>query len=80
MNYNFEAGFYLVSAPIITANWHAEDSDDVWTVPVGGGIGKIFYLGRIPVNTQVSAYHNVETPEYGADWQYRVQVQFMFPK
>jgi hypothetical protein len=28
-------GWYLVSAPIITANWEA-DSDDTWTVPVGG--------------------------------------------
>lgn len=80
VNYNFKGGFYLTSAPIITANWHADNSDDVWTVPVGGGIGKIFHLGRLPVNTQVSAYHNVEKPEYGPDWQYRVQVQFMFPK
>ena len=80
LNYNFEGGFYLTSAPVITANWNAEESDDVWTVPVGGGVGKIFHLGRLPVNTQLSAYKNVERPEYGADWQYRVQVQFLFPK
>ena len=52
----------------------------LWTVPVGGGVGKIFHLGRLPINTQLSAYHNMETPQYGPDWQYRVQVQFMFPK
>lgn len=80
LNYNFKSGFYLTSAPVITADWHAEDSDDVWTVPVGGGVGKIFHLGRLPVNTQVSAYHNVEKPKYAGDWEYRVQVQFMFPK
>jgi hypothetical protein len=33
-----------------------------------------------PVNIQASAYYNVETPEYGADWQLRLQLQLMFPK
>jgi len=80
VNYNFPAGFYLVSAPIITANWEA-DSDNRWTVPLGGGVGKIFHMGKLPVNTQLSAYYNVVTPDNGgADWQMRVQVQFMFPK
>ena len=79
INYNFPDGFYLTSAPIITANWKA-DSDQRWTVPLGGGVGKIFHLGRLPVNTQLSAYYNVVTPDDGANWQIRAQVQFMFPK
>jgi len=74
----FKGGAYLTSAPIITANWQA-DSDDTWTVPIGGGMGKIFHLGRLPVNSQISAYYNVETPKYWPDWQLRLQVQFMFP-
>lgn len=80
LNYNFKGGSYLTSAPIITANWDADDNGDTWTVPVGGGVGKIFHFGRLPVNTQISAYYNVEKPKYGADWQMRVQVQLMFPK
>jgi hypothetical protein len=79
INYNFKDGTYLTSAPIITVDWNA-DSGDRWTVPIGGGIGRIFHLGRLPVNAQISAYYNVVTPEYGADWQLRAQVQFMFPK
>jgi hypothetical protein len=79
LNYNFKGGTYLTSAPIITVNWDA-DSDDQWTVPVGGGIGRIFHLGRLPVNTQISGYANVVTPENEADWQLRAQVQLMFPK
>ena len=79
LNYNFKGGAYLTTAPIITANWQA-DSGDTWTVPLGGGVGKIFHLGRLPVNTQASAYYNVETPKYGPDWQLRLQVQLMFPK
>ncbi len=79
INYNLSDGWYLVSAPIITANWEA-DSDNRWTIPVGGGVGKIFKIGNQPVNGQISAYNNVETPANGADWQFRFQLQFLFPK
>ena len=79
VNYNFPGGFYVTSAPIITVNWKA-DSNQRWTVPLGGGVGKIFHLGRLPVNTQLSAYYNVVTPDDGPNWQIRAQVQFMFPK
>ncbi|MCC6868112.1 MAG: transporter [Burkholderiales bacterium] len=79
LNYNFEGGTYLTSSPILTANWKA-DSGNQWTVPLGGGIGHIFHLGRLPVNTQIGAYYNVVKPDYGPHWQVRAQVQFMFPK
>ena len=79
VNYNFPEGFYLTSAPIATVAWKA-DSGQQWTVPVGGGVGKIFHLGKLPVNTQLSGYYNVVHPDDGANWQIRAQVQFMFPK
>jgi len=79
VNYNFPGGLYLTSAPIVTANWKA-DSDQRWTVPLGGGVGKIFHIGRLPVNAQLSAYYNVITPDNGPDWQLRLQVQLLFPK
>ena len=78
INYNFE-GFYLSSAPIITANWEA-NSDNRWTIPLGGGLGKVFRIGKQPINAQVSGYYNVEKPQFGADWTLRVQLQFLFPK
>src|SRR5215469_1951081 len=37
INYNLSNGWYLTSAPIITANWAAPRAKDVWTVPFGGG-------------------------------------------
>jgi hypothetical protein len=79
INYNIANGWYLTSAPIITADWEAE-SGERWTVPFGGGFGKIMKFGKLPVNGQLSAYYNVESPEYGADWQFRIQLQFLFPK
>lgn len=79
VNYNFEGGLYLTSAPIATVDWKA-DSGNRWTVPVGGGVGKIFHVGKLPVNTQLSAYYNIARPDYQANWQIRAQVQLMFPK
>jgi hypothetical protein len=90
VNYNLPDHWYLVSAPIMTANWAAKGSD-VWTVPLGGGIGKLFKLGQIlpleghalgklPINTQIQAFGNVARPEDGAKWQLRFQIQFLFPK
>jgi hypothetical protein len=79
VNYNFPQGFYLSSAPIVTAAWEAP-SGQQWTVPLGGAVGKIFHLGKLPVNTQLGAYYNVVHPDEGANWQVRFQMQFMFPK
>jgi len=79
INYNFPGGLYLISAPIMTVDWKA-DGGNKWTVPLGGGVGKIFHFGKLPVNTQLSAYYNVVKPDFGADWQIRAQVQLMFPK
>ena len=80
INYNLPDGWYLTSSPIITANWEA-DSDNTWTVPFGGGFGRMFRIGKLPVNTQVQAYYNVEKPDdLGPDWTLRLQVQFLFPK
>jgi hypothetical protein len=79
VNYNFKDGLYLTSAPIVTVDWKAEGSQQ-WTVPVGGGAGKIFDLGKLPVNTQLSAYYNVVRPDFQANWQIRAQAQLMFPK
>ena len=52
--------------PILTVNWKAEGSQH-WTVPIGGGVGKIFHFGKLPVNTQVSAYYNVVRPDDTAE-------------
>ena len=79
-NYNFPGGWYLTTSPIITANWVASSSRDVWTVPLGGGFGKVIHAGKLPVNLSVQAFYNVATPRYGADWSIRLQCQLLFPK
>jgi len=80
INYNFKHAWYLTTAPILTADWEASH-DNMWTVPVGGGVGKIIKIGKLPLNLQLAAYYNVVTPkDLGADWQLRFQLQLLFPK
>ena len=79
LNYNFKDGGYLTTSPVITVDWKAKGSQQ-WTVPVGGGAGKIFKFGKLPVNTQLGAYYNVVRPDFAPNWQLRLQVQLMFPK
>jgi hypothetical protein len=79
VNYNLGHGTYLVSAPIVTVNWTAVGSQQ-WTVPLGGGMGQIVHLGKLPVNMQLSGYYNVARPTEGPNWQVRTQIQFLFPK
>ena len=78
-NYNMKGGWFLTSAPIITSNWEAE-SGQKWTIPVGGGGGRVFKIGKQPVNSSAQIYYNVEKPDFGADWQFRFQFTFLFPK
>ncbi len=78
VNFNMPGGWYLSSGPIITANWEADD-DNTWTVPVGGGVGKVFRVGKLPLNGSVQGYYNLQSPEGAGDTTLRVQLQFMFP-
>lgn len=79
INYNLEKGWYIASAPIITANWNNPDGQQ-WTVPFGAGVGKILRIGKQPVNMALHVYYNAVKPDGGADWTLRFQFQLMFPK
>lgn len=77
-NYNFPK-WYMVSAPIITANWNADDGQK-WVVPFGLGAGKVFKLGgKLPTNINGHFYYNAVRPDGMGAWQTRFQLTFMFP-
>jgi hypothetical protein len=90
INYNLNDGWYLTSVPVITANWEA-DSDNRWTIPLGGGFGKITKWGKQPLDLQMQAFYNVEKPNplvgqginidnQGETWTLRLQLKLLFPK
>jgi hypothetical protein len=79
INYNLKKGWYISISPTITANWQAS-SGNVWTVPVGGGVGRVFRLGFQPVNASVAFFGNAVHPTQGSPWGMRLQMTFLFPK
>ena len=48
-NFNLEGGWYLITDLIATVNWNARDNNK-WTIPLGGGAGKLFKIGNLPIN------------------------------
>ena len=79
LNYNLAEGWSFGTAPVITANWNAA-SGDVWTVPLGGGVSKLFTVRKQPVKASLNGYYNVVAPDLGPDWQLQFQVIFLFPR
>jgi hypothetical protein len=91
INYNLNKGWYLTSAPILTANWNnkangdAASGDDTtaggrWTIPFGGGPGRIMRLGYQPVNISVNFYGNAVHPPGASSWGMRIQIALLYPK
>jgi hypothetical protein len=78
VNYNLPRGWYLTSAPILSSNWKAEPTQR-WTVPFGGGVGKVFHAGMLPFNGSASAYYNAVRPDLGPTWQLRLQLAILLP-
>ena len=78
-NYNLAKGWYLASTPVITSNWDRTSSQR-WTVPVGGGFGRVFKIGGLHVNARLEAFRNVERPRYSAATDIQAQLQFLFPE
>jgi hypothetical protein len=79
VNYRLKKGWYLTSAPLFSANWEAEKGNR-WTVPLGGGIGRVFKLDKKAIAVDVGAYYNVEKPRFANDWYSQILVNFLFPK
>jgi hypothetical protein len=79
INYNLPKGWYLSSAPIITANWEVSQPNR-WTIPVGGGVGRIMRIGFQPVNLSAQFYGNPVRPSGTSPWGMRLSIAFLFPK
>jgi hypothetical protein len=52
----------------------------VWTVPFGGGVGRIMKLGFQPVNISASIYGNAVYPAGNSPWSLRLSIALLFPK
>lgn len=79
VNYNLDQGWYLISDSVITVDWKIDKGDKV-TLPLGGGVGKIFKVGDQPMNMRAEAYYNVIHPDAAPNWTIGGVIQFLFPR
>lgn len=79
INYNLENGWFLITDMVMTANWEAVSSNQ-WTVPLGGGVGRVFKVGDQPINSRLEAYYNAVQPDGAPEWNITFTWQFLFPK
>lgn len=81
VTYNITEEWYVIVDPVITADWNAPSSER-WVVPIGGGFGKTFTLGKQAMNMNLQGYKNVgnSSDEAGPDWTLVATLQFLFPK
>ncbi|OGT40140.1 MAG: hypothetical protein A3F12_03700 [Gammaproteobacteria bacterium RIFCSPHIGHO2_12_FULL_38_14] len=79
ISYNFPKGWYLTSSPINTADWMVS-SRNRWTIPLGGGAGRTFHIGKQAINLSLQAFYNVKKPVIGPDWSTRLTFALLFPE
>ena len=79
VNDNLANGWYLMSNPIYFSDRNIK-SGPKWTVPVGGGVGRVIKIGPQTINMQLSGYRNVVHPTSGAKWQVRAQLALVYPR
>ena len=81
--YNFPGGWFVTYRPLITADWTV-DEHNRWTVPLGGGFGRVFPVGDMVTDIHVQGFYNGITPRAPGitgvgDWTALLVVHFLFP-
>lgn len=80
INYNLPHGWYVTSQPTMTANWMISKGSERWVIPLGGGFGHVFSIGKQPINVSLQAYNNIKTQSIGPEWTAEFNVQLLFPE
>lgn len=80
-SYNLPRGWYLTTQPTITADW-AQPTSNRWLLPVGGGAGRSFNMGKHAIDSNLAAYWDAvrSANQFSPTWQLSVQFTFLFVK
>ena len=79
VNYNFGRGLVPDERRPSSRRTGRPEAATSGRCPWAPGVGKLFKLGKLPINTSLQAYYNAVKPDFGSDWQLRFQVQFLLP-
>jgi hypothetical protein len=74
---HFEGGWYAGSQDI---PWTYNFETDNWTMPLGPKVGRVFHIGKQPVNAFGAAYYSPLNDGASPKWTARVGLTFLFPE
>jgi hypothetical protein len=75
--YEMTEKWHLVYVPLgMSCSWHT--SGDKWTVPIGGGIRRLFKIGHQKMGLQFQAFDYVARKEKDPEWELRATIEFLF--
>jgi hypothetical protein len=79
-SYNLSRGWYLTSNPTIVADW-TQPRSERWLLPIGGGAGRSFNIGKQAVDSNLTMYWNAIRPANQSlpKWQLNLEFTFLFP-
>jgi hypothetical protein len=76
-HYRFGDGWFVTSAPSFADDKLPDGAD--WTLPVGAQVGRVIEInGKLPVDLLVGIYYDALQSEFGARWQLRTGLGFIF--
>ena len=76
----FGDGWNIGYSGNILANFNATPGN-VWTVPIGLGVGKVVKFGRLPVKLQLAVQYMPVRPDvFGQEWNVQIQITPVLPK
>jgi hypothetical protein len=78
-NYNFENGFAVSFGVDVSADW-AQTGRDRWTVDLGPGVSKTFFLGHQAMSASLAVKPYVVRPPLAPAWLLQVSLSLLFPK
>jgi hypothetical protein len=76
--YNIDNGWAISTFPSISANWNFESNK--WTVPVGGGVSKLLFHGKLPVSYVIQYYYYAARPDLAPTGELRLGATLVFAK
>jgi hypothetical protein len=79
LSYNLPHGWYLLTAPTLTADW-TQSSGDRWLVPFGGGVGRTWEIAKKAVDWNIALYSNAIRPAGQPKWQMSLQWTLLYPR
>lgn len=77
---NLENGWQIGGTPVITADWESDGKDERFTVPIGLGVYKTSFFGKMPIKMGIEGqWMPIQPDSLGQEFNIRFVVAPIFP-